>query len=197
LGRAHKVREHHGDLTTLGSILRSHNSHFRSCRVWSNGRSGLKIGYCAQNFAAITKDNTEVFQVLIAQFGKNREKRREALMQEIADPQCVSYAREREILFVWSENIKVMTMLLVIVSASATYVAADSKRYPSGGAVEKIFLVGKDASVMETGISSIRDAGWNVSVELGNIARSTTEGPFDDQLSNIGVVRMAPSSRFG
>jgi len=33
----------------------------------------IKIGYCAQNFTAITKVNAEVFQVLIVQLGKDPE----------------------------------------------------------------------------------------------------------------------------
>ena len=40
---------------------------------------------------------------------------------------------------------------------------------------------------MENGISALRDERWNVSVELGNIARSTAEGTFNDQLTNIGA----------
>jgi hypothetical protein len=83
---------------------------------------------------------------------------------------------------------KAMTMLLVIVSASAIYVAADSKRYPTGEITQKIFLVGDNASVMESGFGFIPEeigGGWNVSVELENIARSIPEGTFGDQLSSI------------
>jgi hypothetical protein len=44
-----------------------------------------------------------------------------------------------------------VTMLLVIVTPLAIYMAADSKQYPSGDNTEKIFLVGNDAIVMHSG----------------------------------------------
>jgi hypothetical protein len=59
-------------LAALGSILRPRN-HCLCCRARSNCFSGSKTGYRAQNFAAITKDNAEVFQVLIGQVRKDGE----------------------------------------------------------------------------------------------------------------------------
>src|SRR5262249_8395954 len=56
----------------FGSVLRPRN-HWLCGRAGSNCLSGFKTGYCAQNFAAITKDNAEVFQVLIGQVRKDGE----------------------------------------------------------------------------------------------------------------------------
>src|SRR5262249_17946931 len=56
----------------LSSVVRPRN-HCLCCRALSNCLSGFKTGYCPQNFAAITKDNAEVFQVLIGQVRKDGE----------------------------------------------------------------------------------------------------------------------------
>ena len=68
-----------------------------------------------------------------------------------------------------------MTMLLVIVSASAIYVAADSKRFPAEDTTQKIFEVSKDAVVMNGGFALIPGAGengndWDAAIEFGKIA---------------------------
>jgi hypothetical protein len=83
-----------------------------------------------------------------------------------------------------------MTMLLVIVSASAIYVAADSKQFPSGSMTQKLFLVGKDAAVLQGGIAVIPGAGengvaWESESEFRKIATLAPNGSFNEQFVDI------------
>jgi hypothetical protein len=64
-----------------------------------------------------------------------------------------------------------VTMLLVIVTPLAIYMAADSKQYPSGDNTEKIFLVGNDAIVMHSGIGLIPRAGESGQAGQGRAGR--------------------------
>jgi hypothetical protein len=80
-----------------------------------------------------------------------------------------------------------VTMLLVIVTPLAIYMAADSKQYPSGDNTEKIFLVGNDAIVMHSGIGLIPRAGesgqaWDAATEFRKSAESAPAGSFHQQL---------------
>src|SRR4029077_1049201 len=69
--RAHQVGEHDRDLTAFGSVLELRFGHGLDLRC---GRgSASKLTDCTQNLAAITKDNAEVFQVLICQVAQNRK----------------------------------------------------------------------------------------------------------------------------
>jgi hypothetical protein len=73
----------------------------------------------------------------------------------------------------------IMTMLLVIVSASGIYAAADSRRFPEGNTTQKIFAVGNDAVILQGGFALIPGAGengsdWDSAAEFRKIAASIT-----------------------
>src|SRR5689334_16441523 len=81
-----------------------------------------------------------------------------------------------------------MTMVLVIVTPAAIYLAADSRQYPSGlDTVQKVFLVGKDAAIAHLGIGRIPRAGspWDATEEMTRISSSTPDDGFDAQLAYI------------
>ncbi len=66
---AMKVGEHHGDLAALGSLLWLPFGH--GGRLRRGPSITGKLGDRAQHLSAITKDNTELFQVLIRQVAKD------------------------------------------------------------------------------------------------------------------------------
>jgi hypothetical protein len=83
-----------------------------------------------------------------------------------------------------------MTMLYVVVTASAIYAAADGKRFPAEDTTQKIFMVGKDAAVMDGGIAFIpgvgsNGAGWDAREEFSKIAGSIPDGEFDEQFAYL------------
>jgi hypothetical protein len=74
----------------------------------------------------------------------------------------------------------IMTMLLVIASASGIYAAADSRRFPAGDTTQKIFTVGNDAVIMQGGFALIPGAGdngnnWDAVVEFQKTAATITD----------------------
>ena len=83
-----------------------------------------------------------------------------------------------------------MTMLYVVVTASAMYAAADGKRFPAEDTTQKIFMVGKDAAVMNSGFAFIpgvgsNAAGWDAREEFSKIAGSIPDGEFDEQFAYL------------
>ena len=69
--RADQVAEHHRYLAALGGVLRLRLDH--GVDLHCGRGSASKLTDCAQNLAAITKDNADVFQVLIGQVAKDRK----------------------------------------------------------------------------------------------------------------------------
>jgi hypothetical protein len=83
-----------------------------------------------------------------------------------------------------------MTMLYVVVTASAIYAAADGKRFPAEDTTQKIFMVGKDAAVMNGGFAFIpgvgpSGTGWDAREEFSRIASSIPDSEFDEQLGYL------------
>jgi hypothetical protein len=83
-----------------------------------------------------------------------------------------------------------MTMLYVVVAASAIYAAADAKRFPAEDTTQKIFIVGKDAAVMNGGFAFIpgvgpNGTGWDACEEFSKIAGSIPDGEFDEQFAYL------------
>ncbi len=82
-----------------------------------------------------------------------------------------------------------MTMLYVVVTTSAIYAAADGKRFPAEDTTQKIFLVGKDAAVMNSGFAFIpgvgSNAGWDAREEFSKIAGSIPDDEFAEQFAYL------------
>jgi hypothetical protein len=84
----------------------------------------------------------------------------------------------------------IMTMLLVIASASGIYAAADSKQFPSGATTQKIFQVGNDALILQGGFALIPGGAengedWDARVEFRIIASSVTDDAPEQQFESL------------
>ncbi len=82
-----------------------------------------------------------------------------------------------------------MTMLLVLVTAGAVFVAGDSRQFPTHEDTrQKVQLAGRDAITAEAGIGVIPDGNpqggpWDALAVLQDIAVSVPDGTFSEQLN--------------
>jgi hypothetical protein len=84
----------------------------------------------------------------------------------------------------------IMTMLLVIASASGIYAAADGTQFPSGATTQKIFQVGNDALILQGGFALIPGGAengedWDARVEFRIIASSVTDDAPEQQFESL------------
>ena len=84
-----------------------------------------------------------------------------------------------------------MTMILVLATASAVFIASDSRLARTlDDTRQKVYLIGNDAIIGQTGVAVIPDGGpqgepWDANAELSQIAVGIPGGTFDEQLGAI------------